>query len=60
MERNGWLSGEGVVLVIRRLPDRFPAVPNNIVSLGKTLHPYLPRGGMSLYLLKVALDKSVC
>ena len=23
-----WLSGEGVGLVIRRLLDRFPAVPN--------------------------------
>ena len=30
--------GEGVGLVIRRSPDRFPAVPNDIVSLGKALH----------------------
>ena len=29
-----WLSGEGVGLVILRLPDRFPAVPNDVVSLG--------------------------
>ena len=33
-----WLSGEGVGLVFRRLPDRFPALPNNVVSLGKALH----------------------
>ena len=38
-ERVRWLSGEGVGLVIRRLPDRFPAVPNDIVSLGKAHHP---------------------
>ena len=30
---------EGVGLVIRRLPDRFPTVPNEVVSLGKALHP---------------------
>ena len=34
-----WLSGEGIGLVIRRLPVRFPAVPNDGVSLGKELHP---------------------
>ena len=34
-----WLSGEGVGLVIRGMPDRFPAVQNDIVSLGKALHP---------------------
>ena len=34
-----WLSGERDGLVIRRLPDRFPAVPNEVVSLGKALHP---------------------
>ena len=34
-----WLSGEGIGLVIWRLPDRFPAVANDVVSLGKALHP---------------------
>ena len=29
-----WLSSEGVGLEIRRLPDLFPAVPNDVVSLG--------------------------
>ena len=31
---------------------------NYVVSLGKALHPYLPRGEYPL--LSVALDKSVC
>ena len=50
-----WLSSEGVGLVIRRLPDRFPAMPNDVVSLGKALHPTCLGG-----YVPVALDKSVC
>ena len=43
-----WLSGDGVGLVIRRMPDRFPVVPNYVVSLGKALHlTLLASGGMS-------------
>ena len=34
-----WLSGQGAGLVIRRLLVRFSAVPNDVVSLGKALHP---------------------
>ena len=34
-----WLSGYGIGLIIRRLPVRFPAVLNYVVSLGKALHP---------------------
>ena len=43
-----WLSGEGVWLVIRRLPDRFPTVPNYVVSLGKALHPTCLGGNVPL------------
>ena len=43
-----WQSGIG--LVIRRLLVRFLAVPNDVESLGKALHPTC-LGGMSLYLL---------
>ena len=46
----GWLSGEGIGLLIRGLPVRFQAVTNDVVSLGKALHPTC-LGGMSLYLL---------
>ena len=34
-----WLSGDGVGLVIRRLLDQFPAMPKDVVSLDKALHP---------------------
>ena len=34
-----WLSGLGIGLLIRRLPVRFLAVKNDIVSLGKAFHP---------------------
>ena len=47
-----WLSGKGVGLVIRRLPDRFQNEPKKMTCvLGQDTSPYLPRGGMSLYLL---------
>ena len=36
-----------------------PAMQNAVVSLGKALYP-TSLGGMSLYLLLVNLDKSVC
>ena len=54
-----WLSGKGIGLVIRRLHVRFLAVKNYVVSLGKAFYPTF-LGGMSLYLLYVALNKSVC
>ena len=50
---------ERLGLLIRRFPVRFSAVPTYVVSLGNALHPTSIRG-MSLYLLYVALDKSVC
>ena len=33
------MSGHGIGLLIRRLPVRFLPVPNDVVSLGKALHP---------------------
>ena len=36
-----WLSGKGVGLLIRRLPDRFPAPPNDVVSSGRGNVPVL-------------------
>ena len=41
----------------RAINQKVVAVPNDVVSLGKALHP---TRRMSLYLLLVALDKSVC
>ena len=37
-----WLSGYGIRLSIRRLPARFSAATNDVVSLGNT-SPYLPQ-----------------
>ena len=34
-----WLSGKGIRLLIRRLPVRFLVMRNDVVSLGKALHP---------------------
>ena len=39
-----------------RLLVRFPAVPNDVVSLGKALHPILASGRMSLYCDKWGLS----
>ena len=50
VSKTRWLSGSGVGLLIRRLLVRFPAVKNDVVSLGKALHPTC-LGGISLYLL---------
>ena len=44
-----WLSGEGIGLVIRRLLDRFPAVQNDVVSLGKALHPTCSGGNVPVF-----------
>ena len=55
-EGGWWLNGEGVGLVIRRSPVRFPAVPHDVESLGKAFHSTC-LWGMSLYLL---LDMTKC
>ena len=44
-ERMGNLAG------IRRLLDRFQAVQNDVVSLGKTLHPTCLRGNVPVLIL---------
>ena len=44
VSRVRWLSGEGVELVIRRVPDRFPAVPKWRCVFGQGTSPYLLRG----------------
>ena len=41
---------EGVRLVIRRLPD-LPAVPNDVVSSGKALHPTCLGGNVPVFTL---------
>ena len=43
---------------IKKVTGSIPA-KNDVVSLGKALQPTC-LGGMSLYLLSVSLDKSVC
>ena len=49
IERIRWLSGEGVGLVIRRSLVRFPAIPNDVVFLGKALHPTCLGGSLCTY-----------
>ena len=43
----------------QKVAGLIPGVTNDGVSLGKALYPTC-LGGMSLYSLKVALDKNVC